>query len=85
MSPVVTCQVCGGTFKRITHKHLKHHSLTLADYASLYPEAPLYTEELRNKFASNDENKWIAKHGAVDGPRLYADYKNMLVYISWSK
>lgn len=78
MSDTVTCCICNKQFKRITHKHLKHHNTTLDEYVRVYPNAPTISDALREKFASNNESVWIEKHGDEEGRLLYANYKKML-------
>lgn len=78
MSDTVSCRICNKQYKRITHKHLKQHGISLSEYTEMYPGAPLLTESLRSSFASNSEAKWVKKHGEENGKRLYAKYKTML-------
>jgi len=38
---MVTCRICKLKFKRITNTHLKNHKITLDEYKTRYPKAPI--------------------------------------------
>lgn len=78
MSNHVTCEVCGRSFKRVTHKHLAHHSLTLAEYSARYPSAQLISDTVRSKLSTNKLSAWIDRYGETEGTQRYNEYKQML-------
>lgn len=46
----VVCQICGKAFLVISPKHLSRiHDVTLAQYRTRYPDAPLSSEEFRSR------------------------------------
>lgn len=73
----VTCEICGKQFKRITHKHLKHHNTTLDEYQTKYPNTELISAVTLKKFSTNKEDHWIEKYGD-EGKQRYKEYKMLL-------
>lgn len=50
---MITCQICGHSFNKITNTHLKEkHQLTPSEYQVKYPDAPMMTEELRYAYSA---------------------------------
>lgn len=51
---MITCLICNRSFQAINVTHLKQHGLkTIAEYRQLYPEAPIISQELHQKFSAN--------------------------------
>ncbi len=44
MNEFVTCAVCGKTCKRMTARHLQSHNMTMDQYRTQYPDAPIFSE-----------------------------------------
>jgi hypothetical protein len=51
---MITCQICGRSFNKITNTHLREkHKTTISEYQTLYPNAPMMTEEVRASFTAH--------------------------------
>jgi hypothetical protein len=75
MEDTVCCQVCGKLFKRVTHKHLKHHNMTLVEYTSQYPDSPLLSTSTRDGLRTNSIAHFTKKFGVDEGKRKYDEYR----------
>ena len=49
MNEKIPCQVCGKKFKQIHHRHVKRHGLTIEQYKSKFPDAPINSEASSNR------------------------------------
>ena len=45
----VKCEICGKEFEKITGFHLKKHNMTMHEYRKQFPDASLFSEDLRKK------------------------------------
>ena len=83
---MITCQICGCSFKKITNTHLKEkHQLTSNEYQTKYPDAPMMTEELRYSYSAKARGrtyediygpeiaKALREHRQIDAWRQYED------------
>jgi hypothetical protein len=50
---MITCQICGLCFNKITNTHLKKHNTTSSEYQIQYPDAPIMTEEVRASYTAH--------------------------------
>ena len=57
---MIKCEICGEEFKCITHKHLKHHEITVERYKELFPNSSIISEETSELLHENCGN---GKHG----------------------
>jgi len=86
----VVCQICGKAFLVISPKHLSRiHGVTLAQYRTRYPDAPLSSEEFRSRgkfgklhlFKKEDERKRKGKPATediiTDGEPLVEELKEL--------
>lgn len=48
-SQKIQCQLCQREFPQITGTHLRSHGLSLAQYQEQFPDAPIISEEVREK------------------------------------
>ena len=83
---MVTCQICGNSFNKITNSHLRDkHGITPSDYQNQFPNASMMTEELRAAYAAKirgktyediygpDIAKALREQRQVDAYRQYED------------
>lgn len=70
----VKCMVCGGCFKTVTYKHLKHHNMTLSDYKLQFPEAPLDSVTSSKKRCADKLTQFIGRYGEVEGLERYKSH-----------
>lgn len=70
----VTCMVCGAVSKRITHKHLAKHNLTIAQYREMYPSAQMISSSVRSALRTNTLEHFVSKFGD-EGHQKYEQYK----------
>ena len=64
MNDAIKCQVCGKSFQQIHYKHLKQHNLTVEEYKSKYPDAPINSKAssgCRSKSLKGREISWANK------------------------
>lgn len=61
----IVCRVCGAPLRRITHTHLKFHNLTVKKYREIYPNAPLMSEEEKQRISDRmiklGDKNWCKK------------------------
>ena len=83
---MITCQICGRSFNKITNTHLREkHKLTPNEYQSQFPDAPMMTETLRAAYGAkargktyeerygSEAAKALREHRQVDAWRQYED------------
>lgn len=67
MEEKIKCQVCGKEFKQIHARHTKQHGLTIDEYKSRFPQAPINSKassHRRSKSLKNREITWSDKIAA---------------------
>ena len=65
----IVCQLCGASFDKMTHMHLKfkHDNMTMAEYVKLFPDAPISNDSVRlsksisNRFDTFKKNEEVLK------------------------
>ena len=83
---MITCQICGFSFNKITNSHLRDkHNITSKDYQTQFPEAPMMTEEVRDSYGAKARGrtyeqrygpeiaKALREHRQIDAWRQYED------------
>lgn len=50
---MIPCRECGTEFNQIQWMHLKKHGMTLDEYREKYPDAPITSEETKQKISEN--------------------------------
>ena len=58
---IITCKICGGTYRKITNSHLKKHGLSQKLYLKKYPTAILTCASTLRK-QSKIKKEWIKNH-----------------------
>jgi hypothetical protein len=72
----VTCAQCGKVYKRITPTHLKNsctESITIAEYATRYPNSPIVSENLKSLCGVTEANM-CEKYGEEEGKIRWKHY-----------
>jgi len=70
MSEIIACMICKKQFNRVTGSHLKNHGITTKDYLIRYPDAKLFSDDLRYAYGkSARENNPMHNKATVEKVR----------------
>lgn len=58
MLKTVVCVICGKTFKQINQNHLNGHSISLKEYRTRFPDAPIFSDGFRERIAETASARW---------------------------
>jgi hypothetical protein len=75
---MITCQICGRSFNKITNTHLKEkHQLTLERYQIQYPNAPIMTDELRSAYGAKARGKTYEERYGLEAAKALRENRQI--------
>lgn len=54
---MITCQICNKELSQISSSHLRIHGITMAEYKTQFPDAPLVSVEVAQKISNKNKGK----------------------------
>lgn len=57
----LSCMVCGGAYKQITHCHLRTHGMTVSEYQTSFPDAPLAIAAIQDRRSQSSSGRVLSQ------------------------
>lgn len=54
----IQCRICGDLFVQITDGHVRRHNISLAEYRTRFPDAPIISSSHTELLSSNAADQW---------------------------